>query len=249
MTETHPLAENERAEQVDEAWIGCTSGMLLRVSALQARIHTDHGAAQATARARIVCRGQHLQWLTIGWNSAECFIAVVAGLLSGSIALVGFGLDSAIEVASSLAAVWRLRRDAQECAREAAELITMRVIGTCFVLLAAWITWDGVTALLRREAPNQSPAGIVLAALSLIVMPLLASLKRRVASQLQSGALAAESRQTEICAYLSAILLAGLGLNAWLGWWWADPVAGLVMVPLIAKEGWEALRGRTCCPD
>jgi len=208
----------------------------------------SHGADVAT-RVDVARRGLQLQWLTIGWNSAECLVAVIAGLLSGSVALVGFGFDSAIEVASSLAAVWRLRSDANESARVTAELRATRLIGACFLLLAVWITWDGAASLARREAPSESLTGIVLAALSLVVMPLLARLKRRVASRLQSGALEAESRQTEICAYLSAILLAGLGLNAWLGWWWADPVAGLAMVPLIAREGWEAIRGKTCCAE
>jgi len=200
-------------------------------------------------RAALVRRGQRLQWATIGWNSAEFVIAVVAGLLAGSVALVGFAFDSAIEVASSVAAVWRLRRDADECTREAAERRTLRVIGVCFLLLAAWVTWDAGASLVRREAPGESFTGIGLAAMSMLVMPVLVRMKRRVASALGSGALEAESRQTAICAYLSAILLAGLGLNAWLGWWWADPVAGLVMVPLIAKEGLEAVRGETCCAD
>ncbi len=151
--------------------------------------------------------------------TAERGVAVVAGLLAGSVALVGFGFDSAIEVGARAAAPWRLRHDADAARREAAE----------------------------RRAPERSLAAIALAALSLVVMPLLARAKRRVAARLDSGALEAETRQTEICAWLSAILLAGLGLNAWLGWWWADPVAGLLMVPLIAKEGWEALGGRTCC--
>jgi len=200
-------------------------------------------------RAALVRRGQRLQWATIGWNSAEFVIAVVAGLLAGSVALVGFGFDSAIEVVSSVAAVWRLRRDADECTREAAERRTLRVIGVCFLLLAAWVTWDAVASLVRREAPAESFTGIGLAATSMLVMPVLVRMKRRVASALGSGALEAESRQTAICAYLSAILLAGLGLNAWLGWWWADPVAGLVMVPMIAKEGLEAVRGEACCAD
>ncbi|HKW95344.1 MAG TPA: cation transporter [Methylomirabilota bacterium] len=198
-------------------------------------------------RERLVRRGQWLQGATIAWNSAEFVIAVGAGLLAGSVALVGFGVDSAIEVASGLAAVWRLRRDRDICAREAAERRTLRLIGVCFLLLAAWVAWEGVTALLRRDAPEHSPTGIVLAALSLIVMPLLVRLKRAVAVGLASGALEAERRQTAVCAVLSVILLAGLGLNAALGWWWADPASGLLMTPIIAREGWEAVRGRTCC--
>lgn len=194
-------------------------------------------------------RGRIFQYLTIAWNLAECAVALAAGFIAGSIALVGFGFDSAIEVTSSLAALWRLRLDADEARREAAERSTLRVIGTCFLLLAVYVSYDATQALRQRHASEQSTVGLVLAALSLIVMPTLVYFKRRIASRLRSGALEAEARQTRVCAYLSAILLAGLGLNAWLGWWWADPVAGLLMVPLIAWEGLEAIRGRTCCSD
>lgn len=199
-------------------------------------------------RAELLERGRWLQYLTIGWNSVECLIALLAGVLAGSIALVGFGLDSAIEVTSSLAAVWRLHRD-DEQVREMAERRSLRVIGICFLLLAAYLLYEATSMLVKHELPQHSRLGIILAALSLIVMPLLAHLKRKVAIRLKSGALEAETRQTEICAYLSALLLVGLGLNTWLDWWWADPLAGLAMVPLIAWEGWEAIRGRTCCPD
>jgi len=203
---------------------------------------------RADQERRAVARhGRRLQYLTIAWNSAECLISIGAGLVAGSIALIGFGFDSAIEVASSLAALWRLARDEDEAARERAERRALRVIGACFMALAIYITVDAIKALINREAPAASVVGIVIAALSLVVMPVLVHLKRRVATQLNSGALEAETRQTAVCAFLSAILLAGLGLNAWLGWWWADPLAGLAMVPLIAKEGIEALRGETCC--
>ena len=203
---------------------------------------------RADQERRAVARhGRRLQYLTITWNSAECLISIGAGLVAGSIALIGFGFDSAIEVASSLAALWRLARDEDEAARERAERRALRVIGACFMALAIYIAVDAIKALINREAPAASVVGIVIAALSLVVMPVLVHLKRRVATQLNSGALEAETRQTAVCAFLSAILLAGLGLNAWLGWWWADPLAGLAMVPLIAKEGIEALRGETCC--
>jgi divalent metal cation (Fe/Co/Zn/Cd) transporter len=130
---------------------------------------------------------------------------------------VGFGFDSAIEMTSSLAALWRLRQDTDEAARERAERRTLRIIGACFILLAAYVVYDGARSLVLREAPEHSFPGIVIAALSLIVMPLLVRAKRRVAARLRSGALEAEARQTRACAYLSAILLAGLGLNAALG--------------------------------
>jgi len=198
-------------------------------------------------REQVIRKGQKLQYWTITWNSLECVIAVVAGFLAGSIALVGFGFDSAIEVTSSLAALWRLRQDRDEQARAVAERRASQVIGACFLLLAVYVLYEALDSIIEQLPPDHSLIGIALAALSLIVMPWLAHLKRKVATQLDSGALEAETRQTEVCAYLSAILLAGLGLNAWLDWWWTDPLAGIAMVPLIAREGWEAIRGHTCC--
>jgi divalent metal cation (Fe/Co/Zn/Cd) transporter len=205
------------------------------------------GLQPLTDRRVATRRGRRLQYASIGWNSGEFVVAVLAGVISGSVALVGFGFDSAIEVLSSLAALWRLGRDGDEAARERAERRALQVIGACFLLLAVYVAADASVSLVRRQAPEVSVIGLVLAALSLVVMPALVHFKRRVARSLVSGALAAESRQTELCAYLSAILLAGLGLNAALGWWWADPVAALAMAPLIAREGWQALRGHDCC--
>ena len=205
--------------------------------------------AEAWQRREIARRGRLLQYVTIAWNSAECVVALAAGFMAGSIALVGFGFDSAIEVTSSLAALWRLRRDADELDRASAEQRTTRIIGCCFLLLAAYVSYEAVHALVTRQSSDRSTVGIVLAALSLVVMPALAHFKRRIASKLTSGSLEAEARQTEVCAWLSAVLLAGLGLNAWLSWWWADPIAALGMIPLIVWEGWQAVRGRTCCAD
>jgi divalent metal cation (Fe/Co/Zn/Cd) transporter len=205
--------------------------------------------AVTVPRSQTAKLGRRLQYVTIAWNSAECIVALAAGFVAGSIALVGFGFDSAIEVTSSLAALWRLRADHHEAGREAAELRTLRIVGLCFLLLAAYVFYGAARALVERQPPDRSVVGIVLAALSLVVMPLLVRYKRRIATGLGSGALEAEARQTRVCAYLSAILLAGLGLNAAWGWWWADAAAGLVMVPLIAWEGWQALTGRTCCAD
>ncbi len=198
-------------------------------------------------RERSVRRGQWLTWMTIGYNSIEAVVALLAGARAGSVALVGFGLDSVIEVSASGGALWRLRHDADPRTRERAERSALRIIGVSFLALAAWVAYDATRALLAREAPAASLLGIVIASLSVVVMPLLARAKRRVAAQLASSALTAEARQTDICMYLSIMLLAGLALNAWLGWWWADPVAALVMVPLIAYEGREALAGRTVC--
>lgn len=202
--------------------------------------------SQDVARREQVRRGRWLEYLTVGWNSLEGIIAVGAGFVAGSIALVGFGLDSVVEVASGVALLWRLHQDAPE-RRERAEQVALRIVGVSFLALAAYVAFDAVKSLITREPPEASYVGIALAALSLVVMPLLAGAKRRVAAQLDSRALHADSRQTDICAYLSAILLGGLMLNALFGWWWADPVAALVMTPIIAKEGVEALRGETCC--
>lgn len=200
-------------------------------------------------RARLVRRGRYLEYFTIGYNSLEGLIAVAAGLLAGSIALVGFGFDSLIEVTSGALLLWRLHADVDEVKRERVEAITLRLVGICFLVLALYVTHNSVESLLRHEAPDESLIGIILAAVSLIVMPLLVRAKRRVARSINSGALMADSKQTELCTYLSAILLGGLLLNALLGWWWADPVAALIMIPIIAKEGIEALRGETCCDD
>lgn len=200
-------------------------------------------------RARLVRRGRYLEYFTIGYNSLEGLIAVAAGLLAGSIALVGFGFDSLIEVTSGALLLWRLHADVDEVKRERVEAITLRLVGVCFLVLALYVTHNSVESLLRHEAPDESLIGIILAAVSLIVMPLLVRAKRRVARSINSGALMADSKQTELCTYLSAILLGGLLLNALFGWWWADPVAALIMIPIIAKEGIEALRGETCCDD
>lgn len=200
-------------------------------------------------RALLVRRGLRLGYLTVFYNSLEGLVALIAGVAAGSVALVGFGADSLIEVTAGIAALWRLSSDADHQCRERVEYIALRVVGGCFIALALYVTWDSTKALIRIEEPHESVIGIVLAAASLIIMPLLARAKRRIALTMQSGALVAEAKQTMVCTYLSIILLVGLGLNAALGWWWADPVAGLAMVPLIAKEGWEGIQGRSDCVD
>ncbi len=197
---------------------------------------------QQGVRAAGVRRGRQLEYLTIGWNSLEAAVAVGAGLLAGSIALVGFGVDSVIESLSGAVLLWRLAASGED-----RERVALKIVGISFLALAAYVAFDAAKSLLAYELPDASYVGIALAVASLIVMPLLARAKRRVAATLNSRAMLADSRQTDICAYLSAILIAGLGLNALFGWWWADPVAGLVMVPIIAREGIAALRGETCC--
>ncbi|MBI1739351.1 MAG: cation transporter [Candidatus Koribacter versatilis] len=202
-----------------------------------------------STRTAAVHRGLSLEYFTVAWNLLEAVVALISGAVASSIALVGFGLDSLIEVSSGSILLWRLHSDDDEERREAVEQRALKLVGISFLVLAAYVAGDSVLSLVRREAPERSLPGIVLAVVSLIAMPLLARSKRKVASALGSSALQADSRQTDICAYLSAILLVGLLLNAAFEWWWADPVAGMVMVPLIAYEGTQALRGKTCCDD
>ena len=188
-------------------------------------------------------RGIWLNAITLSYNVVEAVVSLIAGIMAGSVALVGFGADSLIEVASAVAAQWRLQSDANVAHRVRAERMTVRFIGWCFLALAVYVAADSAKTLWLREPPDASVVGILLTAVSVVVMPLLARAKRHVAQGLSSAALRAEAAQTSLCAYLSAITLGGLVLNAVLGWWWADPVAALGMVPIIAKEGMEALRG------
>ena len=198
-------------------------------------------------REQITRRGLRLEYFTIIWNSLEALVSILAGTLAGSVALVGFGVDSVIESSSGAVLLWRLRAETDERRRENAERVALRLVGISFLALTAYVVYESAQQLIRREAPQQTWFGIAIAAISLVAMPLLARAKGRVARQLGSGAMEADSRQTLVCAWLSAILLGGLLLNALLGWWWADPVAALCMSPLIAREGAEALRGKTCC--
>jgi divalent metal cation (Fe/Co/Zn/Cd) transporter len=197
-------------------------------------------------RARLVWRGKRLEWLTIAWNSLEALVSLAAGLLAGSVSLVGFGFDSLIELTSGAALLWRMSADADENRRERAERTSLRIVGGCFLALAAYLVVDSVKTLLLHEAPERSPVGIAITAAAVVVMPLLARAKRNVAIQLGSAAMQADSKQSEFCMWLSAIVLAGLVLDAVFGIWWADPAAALVMVPIIAREGFEGLRAKAC---
>lgn len=197
-------------------------------------------------RTAVVRRGRRLEYFTITWNSVEGLLAVGLGLLAGSISLVGFGLDSFIEVTSGSVLLWRMSVDADMHRRERNEKRALRIVGLCFLLLAAYIVYESGTDLASRRAPGHSVPGIILACVSLIVMPLLSRAKRRVGRALGSAAMHADARQTEFCSYLSAILLGGLLLNALFGLWWADPAAAMVMIPIIVKEGIGSLRGRPC---
>ena len=203
-------------------------------------------SAAITDRSQVVQRGRNLEYFTVTYNSLEGLVSLAAGLIAGSVSLVGFGLDSLIEVTSGAALLWRLHHDLNEARREAVERITVRIVGWCFAGLALYVTVDSGWTLVQHQKPERSLPGIVIAVVSVIVMPLLASAKRRVAADLSSAAMKADSKQADFCAYLAAILLAGLLLNAVLGWWWADPVAGLVMVPIIAKEGVDGIQGKGC---
>ncbi|HVG91063.1 MAG TPA: cation transporter [Alphaproteobacteria bacterium] len=200
-------------------------------------------------RASAILSGKRLEYFTIGWNLLEGIVSVLAGLVSGSISLVGFGLDSFIEVTSGAAVLWRMSVDGRADYRENNERRAVKIIGWCFLALAAYLVVESARDLLARSAPEHSIPGIAIAVASLIVMPWLSHAKRKVAIQLGSASLRADARQTDFCAYLSAILLGGLLLNFFLGWWWADPVAALIMVPIIAREGINGLRGERCCDD
>lgn len=173
----------------------------------------------------------------------EAGVAIGAGWFAGSIALVGFGVDSLIESLSGSVLLWRLSSPVHD---ESREKIALKLVGISFLILAAYVAFEAIKSLLVHEPPETSLVGIGLSVVSLIVMPLLARAKRRSASNLESRAMKADSRQTDLCAYLSAILLGGLALNALFGWWWADPVAALIMVPIITREGFEGLRGEVC---
>jgi divalent metal cation (Fe/Co/Zn/Cd) transporter len=191
-------------------------------------------------------RGKRLEYFTIAWNSLEGLAAVIAGAVSGSISLVGFGIDSFIEVTSGAALLWRMAVDPDAEKRERNEKRALRIVGFCFLALAAYVTYESTRNLWRKQAADHSIAGIVLACLSLIVMPLLSRAKHTVGDALGSAAMHADAKQTDFCVYLSAILLVGLLLNALFGLWWADPVAALIMVPIIANEGLQGIRGKEC---
>jgi divalent metal cation (Fe/Co/Zn/Cd) transporter len=204
-----------------------------------------------TTRTRALARAQRLAAFTIAWNLAEGAIAIAAAIAAGSRALIGFGLDSAVESISATVLLWRLgaeRRDPDRA--DAVERVATRAIGVSFVLLAAFVSYDAIRSLASGDEPDTAPAGIAVTALSLVVMPVLARRKRRVATALGSRAARADSAQTSACAWLSAVVLAGLAANAALGWWWADPVAALGVVVLLLNEAREALSAEhldDCC--
>jgi len=189
-----------------------------------------------------------LEYFTIIYNITEGLVSVVLGGVANSIALIGFGLDSFVESLSGLVVLWRFRGEAQG-EREYATLESraLRYVGWSFFLLSAYIVVESIRKLWFQEQSEPSPLGILLAVLSLIVMPVLTRKKYRTGKALDSAAMVGDSKQTLACALLSVALLLGLSLNAAFDWWWADPIAGLAMVPWLLKEGHEALRGKACC--
>ncbi|MBD0839840.1 cation transporter [Streptomyces sp. TRM68416] len=183
---------------------------------------------------------------TITYNLVEAAVAITAGTLASSAALVGFGLDSLVEVSSAAAVAWQFSAR-EHRVREARERTALRIIAVSFFALAAYVCFDAARALTGTSEARPSAPGIVLAALSLAVMPFLSAAQRRAGRELGSASAVADSRQTLLCTYLSAVLLAGLLLNAGLGWSWADPVAALVIAAVAVKEGRDAWRGESCC--
>jgi divalent metal cation (Fe/Co/Zn/Cd) transporter len=205
-------------------------------------VHT-HANLDATEKARLGRRAQLLAAASVSYNLIEAVIAITAGLVAGSVALVGFGLDSIVEISSGLIILWQFRHHLPESRERQA----LRLMAFSFFALAGYVTFESVRALVGGHEPDPSPVGIALAAASLVIMPFLSWAQRRTGRALGSNAVVADSTQTLLCTYLSAVLLVGLVLNATLGWSWADPIAGLVIAAVAVKEGREAWRGEGCC--
>jgi len=213
--------------------------------------HTACAASAPDLRPESVNRALRLEYLTVGWNVVEGIVAVTAALIAGSVAILGFGIDSFVECASALVMIWRLRaeRDHRLSGEQldAIEHRARRLVAGSLFLLAAYITFDAAQTLWTGDKPAFSPVGVVLLSLSIAVMLWLARAKRRLAHELGSEALEADAFQTTACWWLSVAALVGVGLNGLLGWWWADPVAALVIGALIVREGREAWNGKACC--
>jgi len=209
---------------------------------MAAHVHADVELPQQE-RARLGRRAQLLAGASVAYNVVEAVIAISAGLVAGSIALVGFGLDSVVEVSSGLIILWQFRHPMPETR----ERLALRLMAFSFFALAAYVTVESARSLISGHDPDPSPIGITLAVASLAIMPFLSWAQRRTGRALGSNAVVADSTQTLLCTYLSAVLLAGLLLNATLGWSWADPLAGLVIAAVAVKEGRQAWRGEGCC--
>jgi len=187
-------------------------------------------------------RAQLLAGASVTYNVVEALVAVTAGLVASSVALVGFGLDSVVEVGSALVILWQFRQPLPETRERQA----LRLIAVSFFALAAYVIVQSFRALLGVGEADPSPVGIAIAGASLVVMPFLSWAQRRTGRELGSGSVVADSKQTLLCTYLSAVLLAGLLLNETLGWTWADPIAGLIIAAVAVREGIEAWRGEAC---
>jgi divalent metal cation (Fe/Co/Zn/Cd) transporter len=207
-----------------------------------AHVHTTTYAVDQARRRRLGRRAQLLAAMSVAYNAVEAVIAIAAGVVAGSIALIGFGLDSVVEVSSGLIVLWQFRHPLPESRERRA----LRLMAVSFLALAAFVAFESARALIGGHAPDPSPVGIGLAIASLAIMPLLSWAQRRTGRALGSHAVVADSTQTLLCSYLSAVLLIGLLLNATLGWSWADPVAGLVIAAVAAREGLGAWRGEGC---
>nr|WP_206665811.1 cation transporter [Pedococcus bigeumensis] len=205
-------------------------------------MHTTAAQLTPDDRARLGRRAQALAGASVAYNAIECVIAVAAGIAAGSVALVGFGLDSIVEVSSGLIILWQFRHRLPE----SRERVALRLMALSFFALAAYVTFESARSLLSGAEPDASPVGIGLAVASLVIMPFLSWAQRRTGRALGSSTVVADSTQTLLCTYLSAVLLVGLVLNATLGWGWADPLAGLAIAAVAVKEGREAWRGEAC---
>jgi divalent metal cation (Fe/Co/Zn/Cd) transporter len=200
-------------------------------------------------RPSLLKRALRLEYLTVGWNVVEAAVAISAGLAANSVALVGFGIDSVVESASGGVLIWRLRAEAAGLDSATVERLDRkahRLVARSLFALAAYVSVDAARALWTKDRPEASAVGIALTGISMLVMAWLARAKRRAAASLKSRALEADSFQTAACWWLSVVALAGIGLNAALGWWWADPVAALGMAAFILKEAREGWRGEEC---
>ncbi|TDD58048.1 hypothetical protein E1263_21060 [Kribbella antibiotica] len=194
-------------------------------------------------RRKLSRRAQLLAGASVTYNILEAIVAITAGVVAGSVALVGFGLDSVVEVSSGLIILWQFRHRLPETREKQA----LRLLAFSFFALAAYVAFESIRTLITGANPDTSPVGIGLAVASLIVMPFLSWAQRRTGKALGSNAVVADSTQTLLCTYLSAVLLVGLILNATLGWGWADPIAGLIIAAVAVREGWEAWQGKGCC--
>lgn len=204
----------------------------------------SHPKISSSRRSTLVRRIRFLVIFTISYNVIEAAVAIIAGNIAGSSALIGFGLDSTIEVSSALAVAWQFAgKDPEE-----REKIALRIIAVSFFALAAFVSIDAIKSLMLHEVPEASAVGIVIAIMSLLIMPGVSLFQRKTGLELGSHSAVADSKQTLLCTYMSGVLLIGLAANGIFGWWWADPIAALIIAGLAIREGLEAWKGENCSP-